>query len=247
MIRKKDRGSAPYTQWFLVVVGSGAIGACFTFALLRGISLEAFGSILVAAGTLALAYFTWRSVARTGDVIAGEDRRHQQGLAPLLVIEANATQRPVGDGAETGIRISNIGYGLALNIEVKLEGILHYSAFRTFEDTEENKERFAGKFDPAARSVIDGKNHLNVTERESQTFDRNISISALEASGYYFQHEREFFDLVYSSPVVLYKTAMATYEDMFGNTYVTKYVDEELGRYEWRQPRHLRIPNPETR
>jgi hypothetical protein len=223
---------------------SGAFGALFTFALLRGISLEAIASILVAAGTLGLAYFTWQSVARTSDVIAGEDRRHQQGLAPLLTIEAGATQRRVGDGAETGIRVSNIGYGLALNVVITLEGVLRYTAFRMFEATEANKLRFAGKFDPNTRSNKDGKSWLNVEEPQSEIFIRHIAISALEADGSYFQHERDFFERVYNSPVALYSVAEAKYEDMFGNKYATKYLDEELDRYEWEQPKHLRIPNP---
>jgi hypothetical protein len=106
-MNSSDRTSAA-SWWLAVPVVSGVVGAFVTFALVRGISLEAFASILVATGTFALAYFTWRSVARTNDVIAGEDRRHQQGLAPLLIIEAGATQRPVGDDAETGIRVAGL-------------------------------------------------------------------------------------------------------------------------------------------
>jgi hypothetical protein len=116
-----------------------------------------------------------------------------------------------------------------------------------YEDTEEHKQRFAGKFDPGARGVKDGKNYINVTERESMPFDRRIVISALEAGGSYFQHEREFFDRHYNSPVALYSVAVAKYEDMFGNNYATNYLDEELDRYEWHQPKHLRIPNPDSR
>jgi len=234
-------------QALVITLASGVAGAFATSALIKGISLEAFASILVAAGTLGLAYFTWQSVARTSDVIAGEDRRHQQGLAPLLTIEAKAGQRPIAGGAETGIRVCNIGYGLALNSVVILEGTLHYSATRMVEDTEENREQFKGKFPPDINSVIDGKNYLNVVEREWKPFERRISISALDSGGSYFQHEQEFLGRVSSGPVVLYRVATACYDDMFGNHYLTRYLDEELDCYEWQQPGHLRIPNPESR
>ena len=245
LLRNRPTGRA--SAFLTVPVLSGVMGASVTFALIRGISLEAVASVLVAAGTFVLAYFTWQSVTRTNDVIAAEDRRHQQGLAPLLVIEASATQRTVGSGAETGIRVTNIGYGLALNIVVTLQGTFWHDTFSTHEDTEENKLRFAGKFDPQGRSVIDGKNYLNVTERESEPFDRHVSISAVEAGGGYFQHEPDFLDRVYSRPVALYRVGLAKYEDMFGNPYVTQYLDEELDHYDWHQPQHLRIPNPESR
>jgi hypothetical protein len=134
-----------------------------------------------------------------------------------------------------------------LNVEVVLQGTFHYSVYRQYEDTEENKALYEGKFDPEKRSVVEGKDFLNVTERESEPFDRIIAISALEAEGSYFQHEQGFFDRVYGEPVVKYKVGIAKYEDMFGNKYATQYLDEELDRYEWHQPRHLRIPNPESR
>jgi hypothetical protein len=210
-----------------------------------GISLEVLASILVAIGTFVLAYFTWQSVSRTGDVIAGEDRRHQQSLAPLLIIEAQAGQRPLNGGAETGIHVYNIGYGLALKVRVTLEGTLHYAITRGVEDTDENRQLYAGKFEADRSDVIPTR--LIVTEHESEAFERHLSISAIEADSSHFQHEQVFFDHVYGQPVVSYEVATAEYEDMFGNSYTTKYLDEELDTYEWIQPKHLRIPIPESR
>lgn len=232
-----------YVYWVGLPLFSGAVGASATFGLVRGLSLEALASILVAVGTFVLAYFTWQSISRTNDVIAGEDRRHQQSFAPLLVIEAQAAQRPVGDGAETGIRIYNIGYGLALNVGVVLRGTLSYSTTRQYDDTEENRQRFAGRFKGNAYTG----GGLSVAEEGSEPFHRHLLISAIEAGSSYFQHEQVFFDHVYGGPVVSYGEAVARYVDMFGNAYATKYADEELDRYEWHQPKHLRIPNPESR
>ena len=234
-----------WRQAIAIALLSGVVGAAATFGLVKGLSLESLASILVAAGTFVLAYFTWQSVARTGDVIAGEDRRHQQGLAPLLTVQAKDRPDPLG-ASFTGFRVSNIGYGLAFNIEVNLDAVMDYDELVTVADTDENKEQFAGKFDPANRSVMDLKSYLNVTQHKSKRINRDIVISAMEAKGFYFQIEDEF-DGAYNNRHVVYNVALASYQDMFGNHYATKYLDKELDRYEWQQPRHLRIPNPESR
>jgi hypothetical protein len=239
------KSGTPYFYWVALPIMSGLVGACLVVALTTRISLEALASILVAIGTFVLAYFTWRSVSRTGDVIAGEDRRHQQSLAPLLIIEAQAAQRPVNGGAETGIHVYNTGYGLALKVKVTLEGTLHYWDTRGVDDTEENRRLYAGKFKVDQAILMPQK--LIVTEHGSEPFERHLSISAIEADSSHFQHEQVFFDRVYGEPVVHYEVATAEYEDMFGNSYTTKYLDEELDAYEWIQPKHLRIPTPDSR
>lgn len=246
--RIRNRTIRAASAWFAVAVVSGIIGASIVLMRFSAISPEAFASFLVAAGTLALAYFTALSVVRTNDVIAAEDRRHQQSLAPLLTVQADAQAHQVEGGRyEVGIWIKNIGYGVALNIEVTLEAVVEYSVYPLVEDTNENRALFEGKFKPFENSVINGKSYLNLTKRESEAFDRSITISALPVGTNHFQYEQEFADRQSGKAAVRYSLAVASYYDMFGNKYSTKYLDEELARYDWHQPKHLRIPNPESR
>jgi hypothetical protein len=161
-------------------------------------------------------------------VIAGEDRRHQQSLAPLLTIEAQATQRRVGDGAETGYRVCNIGYGLALNVRATLRGTLTFTKHYAVDATEENKQKYDSLFDPAARGWDGAKELLNIAERTSEPLDISLTISALEADRCFFRHEQRFLDAVRGAPVADYALAVAEYQDMFGNEYRTEYRDERL-------------------
>lgn len=166
--------------WVAFAAACAGIGSFLTFALYRGVSLEALASILVAVGTGVLAYFTWQSVSRTSDVIAGEDRRHQQSLAPLFIVKAQATQRIVTEGAaETGIRVYNIGYGIATNIEMALEGTLHYTKTHSVTDSEENRRLYSDRFTPNPSYSV--PQTLLVNESASEPFERRLSISALEA------------------------------------------------------------------
>jgi hypothetical protein len=95
------------------------IGAAIVIAGRYGISIDTVASLGVAAGTMALAYFTWESLTKTNEVIKGEDRRHQQGYAPALVVATLSGSA----GAQWEMSLQNKGLGPAKNIRVSFDGV----------------------------------------------------------------------------------------------------------------------------
>lgn len=55
-------GRASPLELSVLTIVSGAVGASLTFALVRGLKVEAAAGILVAVATFVLAYFTWQSL-----------------------------------------------------------------------------------------------------------------------------------------------------------------------------------------
>lgn len=226
-----------------MALATAAFGAAGTYALLSGISLEAFASVLVAVGTFALAFYTWKSVSRTGQVIAGEDRRHQQSLAPLVLIYPSAVQEhPSGLGAVNGYRIHNIGYGLALNVQAEVVGALTQDHYERYEDTPENLARYDGYYDPANRSNIGDKTFINVGTRPTRRIFRELAVSAIAPSASLFYPDEDLAQAVSLHPAAVYELGRIRYQDMFGNDYATEYLDASLDTYKWVQPTHLRLP-----
>lgn len=159
------------------------------------VGLGDLSSMWVAAGTLALAGMTWWSVSRTNAVISGEDRRHQQGFAPLLVLKTQSERLTLPQGASFPIQrtvIVNEGIGLALRVNV------------WYHTPKIHSTHALGAVAPGAHIQINGLNQEEST-----------------------------------SPVRL------EYSDMFGNLYETYYEKgADHNKYEWKQPRHLKLPRP---
>jgi hypothetical protein len=102
----------------LVIVAAAIVGAIAVAHRYFGISIGTAANIGVAAGTMAVAYFTWESLAKTSEVIKGEDRRHQQSYAPALVVASLGGSA----GAEWTLALQNRGIGPAKNISIHLDG-----------------------------------------------------------------------------------------------------------------------------
>lgn len=70
----------------------------------------------VAAGTLGLGVVSAWNVIVTRMVVGAEDRRHRQGLAPIIRI---AVRRDTSDPSKMiGLQAKNVGLGPALHIEI---------------------------------------------------------------------------------------------------------------------------------
>ena len=70
-----------------IAVASGLIGGLLTYAFYRGIAPETCASLLVAAGTLYLAYWTRQSVAKTQEIISNDDN-HQRTSVTIDLMKA---------------------------------------------------------------------------------------------------------------------------------------------------------------
>jgi hypothetical protein len=88
-------------------------------------SPEAKASVWVAIGTLALAAVTAWSVYQTRSIIGAEDRRHQQGFAPLLVFDGHHIV-----AGNLFYLIKNVGMGMAIGVMVRTEGTFYSSEFQ---------------------------------------------------------------------------------------------------------------------
>lgn len=82
-------------------------------------TLEVKANIFVAVGTLALAVTTWWSVSETRAVIAAEERRHQQRLSPVCVLQ-EASSRLEGIDLDVSLWVVNIGTGPAMWVNLRL-------------------------------------------------------------------------------------------------------------------------------
>jgi len=89
-ISPKPKGEMKFRLFLIAMALVGAlVGAGVTFGLMlllhvanpEGTVVESVASILVAFGTFALAYITWRSVQKTSDVINNENANHRERLA----------------------------------------------------------------------------------------------------------------------------------------------------------------------
>lgn len=185
-------------------------------------------NVFVAVGTLALAVVTVVSLFQTRAVIFGEDRRHQQGFAPLLTLSDHFNSH---EEYQPGYTLYNIGKGIALHVSVRVAGEATTTTYdlppgATFFPTEDERKAFL-------------KKHA-VTK--STEIDDSYDCSALTDGGSTFFVQQFFVDSFPIITNVQYSKCSILYSDMFGNRYSTVYDDDRLGKYRWIQPKHLRIP-----
>ncbi len=109
----------------LATLASSAV-AGFTWRLAAQTKKLAGETNTMATETKNLATETLASVNFGRDAIAGEDRRHQQQYAPLVALEVSDAD--AGGGIELVAR--NLGFGLALNTMIFLEGGMFTSVRR---------------------------------------------------------------------------------------------------------------------
>ncbi|MHB1550633.1 MAG: hypothetical protein ACYCX6_05510 [Vulcanimicrobiaceae bacterium] len=205
------------TLWAIAFIASGLIGASVVLGVtLHNFSLEVGANLGVALGTIALAFFTWESVRKTNAVIASEDRRHQQGFAPLLV-----AQDVPGSGS-VRITLANLGMGMARNIAVYVIGTHSGSNFKQGVVPMTNWEPIAGGVREGLFSVIP-QPPIALSKLQDAPLEETLGPGNK-------QYDR-----------FIAKQVFLAYEDMFGNHYSTTYDDFETDKsFEWVQPDNLR-------
>ncbi len=104
-------------QGLVIGVAALIVLAVIGLGFYHGFDASTKANVWVAVGTLFLALITWWSLSQTRAVIAAEDRRHQQGFAPLLTI----AQTESSDG-RIRMTVSNVGHGIAQRVLVQLSG-----------------------------------------------------------------------------------------------------------------------------
>ena len=129
-MRKSMRSSFGFGALLLLtLLGSSLIGAAIARAVFdRGLTPEVTANLGVAVGTLALALITFVSVLKTNDVIGGEDRRHQIGFAPYVVIQVRRVEGKqlsarAYSAPEKYLVLYNQGFGIATDIVVEIENV----------------------------------------------------------------------------------------------------------------------------
>jgi hypothetical protein len=90
----------------------------------------AAGTLALAASTVLLARYTLQSVRTSENIIAAENRRHEQSLAPIL--SARVVARDPVKHEITGIEVTNSGLGPALQIGIT--GNMQYERREYFDD-----------------------------------------------------------------------------------------------------------------
>jgi hypothetical protein len=188
-------------------------------------------SAWVAAGTIALASATFWSVLQTLNVIRGEDRRHQQGYAPFLLLGDSINN---GEEYNAGYTLKNKGDGIALNITFQIRGQATVATFR---------------FPPDVPGFTDIEKHKAfLEEHKTLVYHELVDTESLSASfpGGWDTFSQEVFRKPPGNLAeledVIYSFCLIQYNDVFGNPYETRYTDDRLDRYEWIQPQSLRIP-----
>lgn len=194
----------------------------------------------VAAGTLLLAMFTAQSVQETKEVLRGEDRRHQQGFAPFVTLGDHFNNN---EDYQPGFTAHNIGKGVALDVQIRIDGEVTIEYYN-----------FPVEWNPFMSVKVPGQPSREEQEQAEREREKYKVVQSLLISGNYFcsslwdgginyfvQHV--FADNYPTIKQVRYTKVHVTYQDMFGNPYRTVYVDSELKKYRWEQPRSLR-PEP---
>jgi len=182
---------------------------------------------IVGLGTLGLAGITLFNVRQTRDVIAAEDRRHQQGLAPMLGLEL--VQESLEDEREYGFLIYNVhNYGMGIALKINLVLRHSYDTRVTEKPRTDDDEGESSHVDERLEFAISAL-APNIT----------YEVARIPWNVDYLEFEQ------YPTSDVAVPYARMTYYDMFGNQYATHYTDERLGEYDWERPSRLGFAQPE--
>jgi hypothetical protein len=226
--------------------------------------VKLFTDMMVGVGTLALAAATFWNIRQTNAVIAGEERRFQVSEYPLVTLSRNAVN----------IDVMNIGKGIALNIDVALEitddhpyeektdltswaevdaalakpelSLAYYEllaspmGFRTRFPRDLFISTYRGT---APAPAVTFPIQIVVPKLRSDTYKASYYNSSLTGPN----GEDSFTDEIKTqfSNAETIKVIQCTYNDMFGNQYGTKYIDDRLERYIWIRPRNLSLTSNE--
>jgi hypothetical protein len=197
-------------------------------------------NVFVAIGTLALAIATTWNIRQTNKVIAGEDRRHQQQFAPLVQVNDYTHG---GTDYQSGVTAFNIGYGLAIDVQVVVRGTQYFNDPIEVEvSPEEFKTRLAAAVGGLSYTNRDGRRFINELVARSAPFDAVYLCSAIKAGDANARfYDKRIEDKLSWSGRIEYDDVTITYFDMFGNRYQTIYKDREIATYSWRRPVNLEM------
>jgi hypothetical protein len=240
----------------------------FAFGLRATDFVADFINFWVAAGTLAMARTTWmslvktdESMAQTKNVLAAEERRHQQSFAPIIELTTNNDT----DADFIKFNIQNIGKGVALNIaiegDIRIDYIkYHYPqlADNFIPQVEEHIEHLRKKSYHASEYRVPGiglvtKKHdgyylQTVLEKKPDYMKTTINMPSLredakkmEVASCRRDLERERHEA--NADIYAYYRIKIFYHDIFGNKYQTVYDGTDLRRYVWKTPDHLKFDN----
>lgn len=207
-------------------------------------------NLMVAVGTLALAFVTVWNVRQTNKVISSEERRHQQQYAPLITLQRI---QYLGQGSRYNPQVSsganatlarNIGMGIAINVRIKL-AFFHRVSKQHHVLLDGTNEAALRLDHPDGRVLAfpDGKPHFCWNEEVISKVARDeVFFSALVAGG-----EELFSDALGVADLIvdrLWKVEPSVvYCDRFGNEYETVYSGNFFDSYTWRQPLNLMLGN----
>jgi hypothetical protein len=178
----------------------------------------AAGTLLLAAGTILLAWYTSRSVEITAHVLRDEQVRHQQGFAPLVVFTLTTPLL-------AGVYLSNLGKGLALNVTARFS-IEFHPMIDPPQGSTFSPEEYGGP-EPSVSTL-----------KESYDFTVFVSVVIDEKSARARVLDEGLKKLRVLHPV--FKSAVIEYYDMFGNRYETRYAPGSSTSFEWKPPPNLR-------
>jgi len=205
---------------------------------------------MVGLGTLALAVVTTYNVLQTRDVISAEDRRHQQGFAPLIVIAQRKTRMRNGDSGfilqpdGTGYTVSNVGAGIATSITIEIHKVLDTSRNKVVRRDDPTLSTEQAAHPNAKPLVIEGDlRGVYFWVEESVEAAAYRQFSAIPA-----RSKSEIIELDADELLLLDRVKQirlrATYYDQFGNEYRTDYMPTsgEPEEFFWVRPETLYGP-----
>lgn len=165
---------------------------------------------------------SWWNVKVTGSVISAEDRRLQQSLAALLIIQLIPNgDKHHSDDRFNGFRVTNHGKGLARDVKISLE---YFNLVKARVD--EKKLGVARKIELQ-----------RTTELPYQLSDSVDAIAERDHAVTWFGLE---FGEIDDTTMTEFRNIRLSYLDMFGNPYETVYDD--IVTYRWLPPKYLEIP-----
>jgi hypothetical protein len=149
-------------EYAAVLLGSGFIGAVVVYALYHGLAVETLASLLVAAGTLYLAFWTRQSVAKTQEIVSNDDNHQRTSVTIDLIksymwepIQASATLSLTPHAAVSQVRNAAKDLG-------KLEHLkaIFYSAQTPPNEEARNQYRAIAESIPIASNFFHFANEL---------------------------------------------------------------------------------------
>ncbi|MHB1799513.1 MAG: hypothetical protein ACYCUI_14635 [Vulcanimicrobiaceae bacterium] len=188
--------------------------------------VDILSQLLVGVGTAALAVVTWASVYETQKVLSDEDLRFRRSRMPVLKLTARPDTNTYDFNPGYEVVITNVGDGAAQNVRLSIRAHVHISW---------NKEGLAEQRDLSTDKDFACEDHVvcSYLEKRGETTvtfpsvgDQLVGMNAL---------------LDNRVP-----DAVLVYEDIFGETYRTRYIISETqaydeGRFAWEPPSALQL------